>query len=172
MEESNNFLLKLAYNNLRKRASKILIQVQYIPWEKTDKISFLFDATDEDISYFVRKKAQEFAEEGKKIEILGFGGKKGELIFDFPVFYKAKVGSFVPQGDTIDIFIARDADILFVLAYKKIYEIDYILALSQAKLKIATDTYEEFADIVFKVKDNTLESFIDKALEFTKNIKS
>lgn len=127
--------------------------------EKAANIGILFDATNSTCFDIIRKFVKELENARRNVEVFGYVDDK--KLIDHYLYRKGF--EFInrshlnwykkPINDSVDKFIKTKFDVLFYLSLDEIYPLQYVLALSKAKLKVGKySTTQQFLDVMISIE--------------------
>lgn len=124
-----------------------------------ETIGILFDATEPATVEIVRKFVKHFDNSNKRVAVLGYVDDK-KLIDHY--LYRKGIVFFTktdlnwynkPDSKAINKFISIPFDILFNLSINEVYPLQYILALSQAKMKVGKySPLQSYLDLMIDIE--------------------
>lgn len=161
--------LKFGFYILKKSIKQRKRQKAFFNFESAKSIGILFDASHQD-SYLIAKSFMaNLSKKSIKVEALGYVKTK-EAISYFPfhqgiTFFSIKETNwyFKPIDEVVNNYVNKNFDILIDLSLADLLQIKFIIALSNAKLKIGRGVAnEEYYDIIISMaQDKSLKEFIE-----------
>lgn len=155
----DNFKLTVGERKLKKEFLLNKRKTKICTIASSKSIGILFDATDPSSFEIIRNFVKQLENNKKEITVLGYVDDK-KLIdhylyrkgFDF--FTKANLNWYnKPENESIKQFISKPFDVLFNLSLKEIYPLQYIIALSKAKLKVGKYSPEQpYLDLMIDIE--------------------
>lgn len=139
--------------------------------DSAQTVGIIFNANSQ-ASYDRASQFANFLMNSKEIQVFAIGYVDDKRMLQFFAdkkgfkFFSKRNLNFVgkPQNSSVDFFIDKQFDILIDLSIEDFYPIQYIVALSKAKLKVGRfiegDNYYDF--MIDIKKDNTLDNLINQ----------
>lgn len=162
---------KLGYKILNSKLKKQVRHRQICNLDLAKTTGIIFNATNQ-ASYDSAMRFANFLIKSKEIDVtaIGFVSNKDMLAFfsnkkGFNFFSRKDLNWYGrPKDHIIDEFVEKPFDILIDLSLDEHYPVQYIVALSQAKLKVGRFIEDNtFYDIMIDTaKDNTLENLVNQ----------
>lgn len=152
---------------LKQRLKQLTVERSSIRFEKANRIGILFDATNLDNQVFVENYVQNMRKIGKQVSLLAFVDDNQEHN-NFPFkYYNHKHLSWYehPNSSDVNQFIETKFDILISLHIHDVQSLEYISALSHAKMRVGKydeskiDAYDLMID---NSNNNDLQHFIQQ----------
>lgn len=166
MEFLKDLRLRLHYKGLLKEVAKRKPAVGRgaVTWKNAKQIGVLFNADEPAARKQILKYADALRKKGKQVRILGFltEAQEGQE-FAFRTFSKKDIDwQFRPKGEEVQAFMQQSFDLMFHLGLQPDFQLEYIAALSNAKLRIGPPTEHTYAyDLMIDVPASAgLQGFI------------
>ncbi|MEM8528669.1 MAG: hypothetical protein AAGG68_28800 [Bacteroidota bacterium] len=137
-------------------------------------IGILFDATSKSSRDSILAYKRKLEKSGKKIQLLAYVNSRAkDLNYEFPFFTRREVDwRGVPQSKAIEDFATRSFDLLLLVHPKTSIVFEYIVTLTDARLKVGPYTEDTKSyDFMVQVENATLTEFIkqvEKYVDFVK----
>ena len=143
MKLFRNLRLRWHDYTLRQKMKRLSVERTSISFEKSKRIGILFDATNLDNRVFVENYVQTLRKAGKRVDIMAFVDDEQEhdnLPFKY---FNTKNLSWYEHPNTSEVadFINTPFDILLSLHLHSVKSLEYISALSHAKMRVGN--YDE-----------------------------
>ena len=155
----DNFKLTVGERRLTKKYLQAKRNTKVCTIASAKSIGILFDATEPASFEIIRDFVKRLENNKKEITILGYVNDK-KLIdhylyrkgFDF--FTKTNLNWYnKPENESIEQFISKPFDVLFNLSLRELFPLQYILALSKAKLKVGKFSPEQpYLDLMIDIE--------------------
>ncbi|MDC3219920.1 MAG: hypothetical protein P8M17_10245, partial [Saprospiraceae bacterium] len=158
--------------HLNQKLSQIKINRTSVEFDKAKSIGILFDATNSSSRIEVVEYAQRMIKSGKKVSLLGFvKNKQKDLSFSFKYFTLNEVNwKMVPGGPEINQFKDKRFDILINLYSGNNIQIEFISALSKAKLRVGPFSENPNSyDLMIDIPDSKGIDHLIKQIDFFLN---
>lgn len=174
-----NIKIKLGEYFLEKEFSAIKRAPRSVNFDAAENIALIFDATDAEEFEAVKKYIKKLKDDKRKVKALGFYDAKNQpasmiskLEYDF--FTQKELTWYLkPIDPIIDNFLREPFDILINLSANNKLPLQWIMALSHARLKVGKTQikYSPLYDIIIEVAENTnLQSFTLQAEKYLRMI--
>ena len=170
-----NIKENIARRTLNKDAAKVSRNRVMASFSDVKSVGVIYLLQDEQTYKTVADFVAKLQGQHKQIKVIGaFAGQIQ------PVYYIPKL-SFdllmmkdvnwvgIPKAEFVHPFVNEEFDVLFLLSQSKNVSLEYLYALSHAKLKVAADLDEInlYSDLMFKVgEDNFLQKLIDTSVHY------
>lgn len=171
MAKPNNIKERIGQYLLRRKVKKIKRKRVICNLDLAQTVGIIFNANSQ-ASYERASQFANFLMNNKEIQVfaIGYVDNKEMLKFfadkkGFKFFSKKNLNWFgKPQNPSVDFFIDKQFDILMDLSLQDFYPIQYITALSKAKLKVGRFVEDEnYYDFMLDIKkDRTLDNLINQ----------
>jgi Family of unknown function (DUF6913) len=159
---------------LKRKLSKLENTHHSVPYGEVRHIGILFNAADQSDYVSIEAYANQLKEENKKVEILGYIPLKHiEGILSYPYFTKKEINFFqIPNSQDVQDFINKEFDVLLHFSKEEELELEYISALSKAKMRVGKYNAEKLYcyDLMIEGQNQT-ESIGDLIPVFNKYLK-
>ncbi len=138
MKLFTNLRLRWHAYMLKKRMKQLKVERSSIQFEKAKRIGIVFDATSLDNQAFAENYVQMLRKAGKRVDILAYVDDEQEHNnFPFKYFNQKDLSwYFHPKSDEVNQFIETPFDILISLHLHDVLSLEYISALSHAKIRV------------------------------------
>ncbi len=178
MEVIQNIRTKIGYSHINKRLKTLDRRKNFSNFKSAKSVGVVFNATEQDlykiaISFFRYLSEQNISVVGlgyvSNDDMLNYFPSKKEISF----FSINKVNWYnKPISSDVETFIKKPMDIVINLCLQETYPLQYIMALSQAKMKISPEFMKNnYSDLRFKFKDNvSLEYYIEQIKQYMTQI--
>ncbi len=161
-----DFRLRLHYRGLLREVAKRKPAAGRgaVTWKNAKQIGILFNADDPSTRKQILRYAEALRKKGKQVRILGFltEAQEGQE-FAFRTFSKKDIDwQFRPKGSEVQAFMKQSFDLMFHLSLQPDFQLEYIAALSNAKLRVGPPTERTYAyDLMIDVPASAgLQGFI------------
>jgi len=178
MEVIQNIRTKIGYSHINKRLKTLDRRKNFSNFKSARSVGVLFNSTEQDL-YKIAIKFLKYLSE-QNISVMGLGYvSNNDMLNYFP--HKEEISFFSiknlnwynkPISSDVEAFIQKPMDIVINLCLQESYPLQYIMALSQAKMKISPEFLSNnYSDLRFKFKDNvSLEYYIEQIKQYMTQI--
>ncbi|MEL6718627.1 MAG: hypothetical protein AAFO82_11085 [Bacteroidota bacterium] len=168
-------------DTLKRSLNKRVLQKQPKPikrqptnLESAQWIGILFDATTQKNREEILTYKKKLEKSGKKVQLLAYiNSRSKELDYNFPFFIRREVDwRGVPQSKAIEDFATRSFDLLLVIHPKTSIVFEYIVTLTDARLKVGPYTEDTKSyDFMVQTDDSTISEFINQIEKYVDFVK-
>lgn len=176
MEYFDNLFLSIHDRYIKRELSRRNTIPETLDFNKVRTIAILFDGTQPENEVIVKDFISQLTKKGKEVELLGYVPTNlKSLNADFNSFCKNDLDFFrFPKSQRVDEFIDKPFDILINLAATNHMQLDFIAALSNAKLRVGpyTDRTHCYDLMIDHNEKSNLNSYIKQIDFFLNRMKS
>ena len=155
LDNIKNSLFKRQQNNTAKQLAN---RRSPVDWANCQNVAILFNASDAQNLPAVFQHIRLLISEGKNIQALGYwdAADLNNAPTQYPVFNRKNLSfSNVPQGELVQNFIQQQPDALLALYKGVVPPLDYLLAVSQARLKAGFYETDKLDSLDFVVQPSS-----------------
>ncbi len=171
----------MANQILKSKLKKSQRKKHFFGWDDFQSIGIVARINSEGDYNSIKNISSQLKKEGKEVQIIAYIPEK--VIPDYLVssgigifFNVNDLTSFlIPKNDFVNGFVESEPDVLLDLSFSSSFVIKYIVALSQAKMKIGNDNPEktDFYDLMLKIGDESdMIHFVEQMKYYLSVIKS
>ena len=154
---------------LRKKLNSASFKRHSANFEKSRSIGILFDATQPERIEHIRRFVQQLSNKGKEVTVLAFYNDK--LLHDncpYKNFSRKSLDWIMrPIGFEVERFMSQNFDVLINVSLQDAIPMQYIMALSNAKLRVGPATEKLYCyDLMIDTPDKQLPNYIKQVTFF------
>ncbi len=178
METLQNIRSKIGYSTINRKLKTLNRRKDFNNFRSAKSIGVVFNATEQDLYKIAINFFKYLAQHNINVTGLGYVTNDDMLNY-FPhkndiAFFSIKKVNWhnKPKSNVVDEFIEKPMDIVINLCLQEKCPIQYIIALSQAKMKISPEfSQNNYSDLRFRFKENvSLEYYIDQIKQYMTKI--
>jgi hypothetical protein len=164
---------------LKRASSKINRKKKLLGYAQATSFGIIYDASSEENYRRMTLLVRDLQQDQKKVKTLGFVNQKKMPEYSFSKltfeFCNTKNFSFSqePTSPSVIDFISNDFDILIDLSPSYFYQMKYLCAVSNAKMKVGryVEKYVDIYDLMLQMDDNNpLPEMIEQVFHYLKMI--
>ena len=176
MEYFDKLFLSIHDRFIKRELKKRNTERGTIDFNKVKTIGILFDGTNPENEFIVNTFIEQLSKKGKKVELLGFVPKNNQALnTTYTSFCYQDLDIFKrPKNQKVNDFIQQPFDILINLTPVNHLQLDFVAALSNAKLRVGPYTNRTFCyDLMIDHNEKSnLNSYIKQIDFFLNRMKS
>ena len=159
---------------LKKKVAKLNILRTTTNLKQAKKIGILFNPSNEQDVKIINKYADELKANDKKVKLLGYRHSKSNFQSTLSFITEKDLNWLLePKGMAVIHFISQPFDILINAYIKQCLPLEYIAALSKAKLRVGNYFHDKTYcfDLMIDTNNKDLNYFLTQTNHYLKNLK-